>query len=228
VQELTEGQRSRVACVATFAVWFAACGSSPQSADVTASKAAAPSKSPITARFDCDTLALTAIFHEDRVVIELPERSLTLPHVVSGSGARYSDGAITFWNKGREATFENEGRTQTCRERHDPWLEAAERGVDFRAVGQEPGWFLEIDKEKEVRLVYDYAEHELVAPVPSAVRKGTAILYETTVKAQHLVILIEEAACKDVMSGEAFPRTVTVTIGDRTLRGCGRDVAFRH
>jgi putative lipoprotein len=208
-------------------MWFAACGSSSRSADVAASKDAA-SKPPIRARFDCDTLALTAIFHEDRVVIELPERSLTLPHVVSASGARYSDGAVTFWNKGREATFELGGRTQTCRERHEPWLEAADRGVDFRAVGQEPGWFLEIDQEKEIRLVYDYAEHELVAPVPSPLRKGTSIIYDTTVKSEHVVILIEDAPCTDVMSGEAFPRSVTVTIGTRTLRGCGRDVAFRH
>ena len=70
---------------------------------------------------------------------------MTLPHVVSASGARYSNGAGTFWNKGREATFELNGRTQTCRERREPWQEAADRGVDFRAVGQEPGWFLEID-----------------------------------------------------------------------------------
>ena len=34
--------------------------------------------------------------------------------------------------------------------------------------GQEPGWFLEIDKEKQIRLVYDYAEHEIVTPAAGA------------------------------------------------------------
>jgi hypothetical protein len=29
-----------------------------------------------------------------------------LPHVISGSGARYSDGKTTFWNKGRSVLVE--------------------------------------------------------------------------------------------------------------------------
>jgi len=209
------------------ALVFAGCGSSPQSSESTASKGAAPAKPPITARFDCDTLALTAVFHDDRVVLELPDRAVTLPHVVSASGARYSDGPVTFWNKGREATFEIDGRKQTCREQRGPWQEAADRGIDFRAVGQEPGWFLEVDKEKQIRLVYDYAEHELVTSLPAPKAQGSATVYDTTVKSEHLVILIEEAPCTDVMSGEAFPNSVTVTVGTRTLRGCGRDIPER-
>ena len=35
----------------------------------------------------------------------------------------------------------------------DPWFEAAGRGIDFRAVGQEPGWSLEIDNERSMHLV---------------------------------------------------------------------------
>jgi uncharacterized membrane protein len=205
------------------------CGSSAPSADETPSTQAASSKPPIVARFDCDTLALTATFHEDHAVIEVPEqRALTLPHVVSASGARYSNGPDTFWNKGREATFERHGRTQTCRERREPWQEAADRGVDFRAVGQEPGWFLEIDKEKQIRLVYDYAEHELITPVPAPTLKGSSKAYDTTVESHRLIILIADVPCTDVMSGEAFPRSVSVTIDSRTLRGCGKDIVPEH
>ena len=177
------------------------------------------------ARFDCDTLALTATFHEDRVVIEVPaQRPLTLPHVVSASGARYSNGTDTFWNKGREATFERHGRSEMCRERREPWQEAADRGVDFRAIGQEPGWFLEIDNEKQIRVVYDYAEHQLIAPVTSPATKGSTVLYDMMVDSQRVLITIDERPCNDAMSGEAFPRSVAVTIGTRTLRGCGRDI----
>lgn len=211
-----------------------ACGSSTQSSDTTPAKEpAATAKPPIVARFDCDTLALTATFHEDHVLIEVPERpALTLPHVVTASGARYSNDSGTFWNKGREATFEWRGHTETCRERREPWQEATDRGVDFRAVGQEPGWFLEIDNEKQIRLVYDYAEHELVAPVPVPSVKGTSTMYDATAKSEHLRvamrIVIDESPCTDAMSGEAFPRSVVVTVADRTLRGCGRDLAFEH
>jgi len=209
-------------------VVFASCSSSPRSADVARSQDAASSKAPIVARFDCDTLALTATFHDDRVVLELPTRVVTLPHVVSASGARYSNGSATFWNKGREATLELNGRNQTCRERREPWQEAADRGVDFRAVGQEPGWFLEIDSGRQIRLVYDYAEHELVAPAPEPATKGAAIVYDTTAQSQHLVIVIDEASCTDAMSGEAFPRTVSVTVGARVLHGCGKNIAIEQ
>ena len=144
-----------VIVLTTGAILLTGCGSSaspPQEA-TTQRTPAPPSKPPIVARFDCDTLALTATFHEDRVVIEVPEqRPLTLTQAVSASGARYSDGADTFWNNGREATFERHGHTETCRERREPWQEAADRGVDFRAVGEEPGWFLEIDNEKQIRV----------------------------------------------------------------------------
>lgn len=218
--------RYKAGCVVFTAAIFAACGSPSRSAEAPAPqvKETTPSKQPIVARFDCDTLALTATFHEDRVVIELPERALTLPQVVSGSGARYSNGGATFWNKGREATFEMKGHTQTCRERREPWQEAADRGVDFRAVGQEPGWFLEIDTGKQIRLVYDYAEHEMVTQAPDPMTKGTSTVYDVMADAQHLVVQIEDASCRDATSGEAFPRAVTVTIGTRTLRGCGRDI----
>lgn len=199
---------------------------SPPAETTTQKEPAAPSKPPIVARFDCDTLALTATFHDDRVVIEVPEQpSLTLPHAVSASGARYSNGTDTFWNKGREATFERRGHTEMCRERREPWQEAADRGVDFRAIGQEPGWFLEIDNEKQIRVVYDYAEHQLVAPVISPATKGNTVVYDMMVDSQRVLITIEETPCSDAMSGEAFPRSVAVTIGTRTLRGCGRDIA---
>jgi membrane-bound inhibitor of C-type lysozyme len=44
---------------------------------------------------------------KDEVVgVRFDGRDLRLPHVISGSGARYSDGKTTFWNKGRSALME--------------------------------------------------------------------------------------------------------------------------
>ena len=108
------------------------------------------------------------------------------------------------------------------------WQEAADRGIDFRAIGQEPGWFLEIDKEKQLRVVYDYAEHELIAPVPSPTVKGSSTVYDTIAGTQHLNIAIDASPCNDAMSGEAFPKSVAVTIGARTLRGCGKDLVIEQ
>jgi membrane-bound inhibitor of C-type lysozyme len=44
---------------------------------------------------------------EDQFVnVRFDGRELRLPHVISGSGARYSDGKTTFWNKGRSVLME--------------------------------------------------------------------------------------------------------------------------
>jgi membrane-bound inhibitor of C-type lysozyme len=55
--------------------------------------------------FRCpDGQTVMAQFHlpEDQFVnVRFAGRELRLPHVISGSGARYSDGKTTFWNRGK-------------------------------------------------------------------------------------------------------------------------------
>jgi len=43
---------------------------------------------------------------DEFVNVRFDSRDLRLPHVISGSGARYSDGKTTFWNKGRSVLME--------------------------------------------------------------------------------------------------------------------------
>jgi membrane-bound inhibitor of C-type lysozyme len=47
---------------------------------------------------------------------------LRLPHVISGSGARYSDGKTTFWNKGNSALMEVDDKVivQDCMLQGEP------------------------------------------------------------------------------------------------------------
>jgi len=59
--------------------------------------------------FKCTNFAFLAKFFPGKVEIALAGRTLSLPQVLSGSGARYSDGATTFWNKGDGALFEMNG-----------------------------------------------------------------------------------------------------------------------
>jgi len=40
------------------------------------------------------------------VSVRFAGREMRLPHVISGSGARYSDGKTTFWNRGRSVLME--------------------------------------------------------------------------------------------------------------------------
>lgn len=53
-----------------------------------------------------------------RVVIVAGRRTIDLPQTMSASGARYSDGVTTFWNKGDQALFEWANGSAHCRARH--------------------------------------------------------------------------------------------------------------
>lgn len=104
----------------------------------------------------------------------------------------------------------------------DPWEDARGRGIEFRAIGQEPGWFLEIDEDHSMHLVYDYMEREARTPAPSSVVKGTTTVYRASSGAESLTVTVDDRECQDVMSGFEFPSTVTVDIDGRILHGCGR------
>jgi Uncharacterized protein conserved in bacteria, putative lipoprotein len=53
-----------------------------------------------------------------RVVIVAGRRTIDLPQTTSASGARYSDGVTTFWNKGDQALFHWANGSARCRARH--------------------------------------------------------------------------------------------------------------
>ena len=65
-----------------------------------------------TATFKCaDDKSITATFYANSVALKLSDgRGMTLPQVISGSGARYAnaDESFVFWNKGNTA-FVTEG-----------------------------------------------------------------------------------------------------------------------
>lgn len=70
----------------------------------------------VTAKFACaDDKSIAANFGSDNVELSLSDgREMTLPQVISGSGARYanSDESVVFWNKGNTA-FITEGPDET-------------------------------------------------------------------------------------------------------------------
>jgi membrane-bound inhibitor of C-type lysozyme len=72
---------------------------------------------PVT--FHCDDgSAILATFDNapdpGTVLLVRGDRQFTLPHVLSGSGARYVGDDIEFWNKGRHAAVEWQGTTLEC------------------------------------------------------------------------------------------------------------------
>ena len=104
---------------------------------------------------------------------------------------------------------------------NDVWHAAKLRGVAFRAIGQEPGWLLEIKHGEEILLVTDYGQQRSVfawvEPVEDKAARSTLFRLDGTTS-----VLIEGRPCSDSMSGERFESTVTVDTGTRSLSGCGR------
>lgn len=105
------------------------------------------------------------------------------------------------------------------------WAEARAAGIDFRAVGQEPGWVLNIYRRDKIQLIWDYAEHAAEFPLPDAdTSQEGAIRYGAEADGHSLTVVIRRLPCQDAMSGQAFPATVTVSIDGRALQGCGKSV----
>jgi len=101
----------------------------------------------------------------------------------------------------------------------DPGRKASE-SVVFRALGNEPGWKLEIFDESRIVLIADYGDSRVERPLPEPAVDRAA--RTTRWDAGELIVDVTDRLCRDTMSGEAFEATVVVTWGERTLRGCGR------
>ena len=97
------------------------------------------------------------------------------------------------------------------------------RDRDYRAIGQEPGWRLEVRKGKEIVFIYAYGESRAVtpAPRPETDAETGARTYRAVTEASDLRVTIAPTACTDAMSGKPFETTVTVTLNDTAYHGCG-------
>ncbi len=105
------------------------------------------------------------------------------------------------------------------------WETARAAGVDFRAVGEEPGWMLDIYTQNRIVLLWDYGEANAEFPLPEPILpRWNGEIYETRTAAHTLRVEIRRTPCQDTMSGENFPTAVSVDIDGRTLTGCGRSV----
>lgn len=162
----------------------------------------------------------------DSVRLQQDLFTVVLPRVAAASGARYERGGVVFWSRGPEARIESPaGSFGQCRGQAagDPWEVSHLLGYGFRAVGQEPGWVVEIDDDRRMHVLADYGEIEFFTARPGR-EAGPA--GETRHRADsergEVVVTVREAPCEDAMSGEPFPRTVTLAFEQRLLEGCGR------
>ena len=178
--------------------------------------------------YECaDGYSFTARTETDRVWLFLPGKTVDLQRVESASGTKYAGNAIAFWNKGDEARLETEALTRAdCRNNRARaiWEHAKLNGVDFRALGNEPGWTMEISNKRDILLVTDYGQQSYRftdATIKSKAHSRTTV-YNARNEQDLVEVVITGTTCRDSMSDESFPASVSVLINDRRLQGCGR------
>lgn len=119
-----------------------------------------------------------------------------------------------------------DGARRNCRNNRARaiWEDAKLRGVDFRAVGNEPGWHMAISAGGEIVFVGDYGQtrYRFPTPAPSVDRDARMTTYTAESEGHTLVVELEARRCLDTMSDEAFETTVTVALDGDTYRGCGK------
>lgn len=161
----------------------------------------------------------------------------------AASGARYrgreAAGEVTFWEHQRTATLTMPAApARTCRpqEAATPWDEARLLGAEYRAVGQEPGWALEVYAGRRLSFIGDYGNTRIVASAPPPATETAApagggggdhtsvnrVTYAAHSGAHTIAVEVVRQECRDEMSGERYPTTAVIRLDGREYRGCGR------
>lgn len=184
---------------------------------------AKPASADVT-HWQCDEILLDLHDEGTTARIDFSGRSLTLQHGESLAGARYADKqGNAFTRDGDHATLVlSGGESHACAlsTTASPWNDAAARGVTFRAVGNEPGWWVEITggARPALHATLDYGDRVLdVSELASTPGRFSGRASNGAV----VVLIAERRQCHDGMSGAAFEATVTLTAGDKVYRGCG-------
>lgn len=176
--------------------------------------------------YQCGDLRIEVSHAEaDRLMLTLPDRDLMLRPAVSASGARFAADGHEFWSRGDSAAHITiDGTVMNCEvtEGRSPWAEARERGVHFRAVGNEPGWVIELvaDDRQQLRLLLDYGVRELIDNDTEV--DADHSVYRAAFEGEAAVLTLIEQTCADTMSGQEFPVQAVLEFEEQTLTACGR------
>lgn len=182
--------------------------------------------------WECDgglTLNMKNLFRENAITLDIHEGPRKLPQVVSASGARYSDGSLTFWTNGGTATFEQAGSAPVeCRELRFRSLvaDARERGVLYRGTGNEPGWLVEIGPGNRATYVTLYGDerHEFPTVTERAGETVGVRVFTADTDQGSFKVSVAREPCQDDMSGDEFDYRMVVEWGEQTRRGCATAV----
>lgn len=174
-----------------------------------------------------DGTSFTTFPRGDSVQLDFANRTRTLMKVPAAAGTKFSDGETTVATEGNAATLaQADSSHEDCQgtEVHSVWEAAKLRGVALRAVGNEPGWLLELTPGGELVFAWDYGAQRTSAAAPIGTRdpaRQTTTYVARTGKGE-LRVAITDGYCSDGMSAEKYAATATVTFKGKTWSGCAK------
>jgi membrane-bound inhibitor of C-type lysozyme len=172
---------------------------------------------------DGQRLVMRNLFREKAIAIDFHDGTRRLDQTASASGVRYADAVVTFWTKGSAATLERQGAPAVkCEERRAQSLreDARVRGVVFRALGNEPGWVLEIGPADKVSFTTNFGEQRSDFAQAQRTATGAVVTYSAQQGTQSIKARLKAERCVD--DGEVeFDHVATVEFAGQSYRGCG-------
>ncbi|ENO86145.1 META domain-containing protein [Thauera linaloolentis] len=219
--------RNGSACVLSAAL-LSGCGlfgdKAARTAEVAEPAQAVQRMENATSRVDtyrCGDLTATLRQFGDGSSLTVDGRSWALRLERAASGVKrvaVDDETTVFWSKGDSARLELAGVSQPeCR------LAGGEER-SFRAVGNEPGWRLDVTANALV-LLTDLGNTRVVAPGPLVEEVDGLRHYRAGTPDGEMSVTVAKRLCVDSMSGMPHPAEVEVNWQGETLRGCGGDPA---
>lgn len=173
-----------------------------------------------------DSLGVISYGITDSTWLFLPDTTLKMSRQKSASGLKYKANNHLYWTKGDEALLQlPKGSLMSCQlqPKQQSWAVAKLRGIDFRAMGQEPGWILEITEGEQIKYIGNYGQDTVYTPAPEPkVQTSGKTIYRAETKAHSLSIQIRDSSCTDAMNGAQFPATVHIQINGEKYKGCGK------
>ena len=190
-----------------------------------------PDERPIatTLVYACNGYEFVARLGPGEMALWLPERYVILSQVRSASGTLYEENDISFWSKGEEAMLTVEGQDyQNCHllPEQVAWEDARRRGVDFRGVGNDPVWSLEIQRGRQLLFILEDGAQRILVPDQNEDGEGLMYFYAGATATQNLRVKVLDLPCVDTISGDTFPTAVTVLFNGTGYQGCGQNLYY--
>jgi heat shock protein HslJ/membrane-bound inhibitor of C-type lysozyme len=186
---------------------------------VTVASGAQAAEAPVA--FSCGGESVAITFSDGKAEVMRGGETIAMAQAQSASGARYEaagDPSTSLWNKGDNATLTIKGAALPL---------CVPAASVFTAMGNEPGWRVDISPGDWLLYRPQDGDRLLVEPAPAAQTEGSVTRHTVDSAGRTLTLTTEPGLCRDTMTGMPRPMTASLTVDGRTLTGCaGSPVAL--